>query len=555
MGTRNSGIWFWLLLLSLQLFQGNLLAQESIEKKCLYWVSFTDKGDRPFFPSDVFDVKALERRAAGKIALDESDRPVSPSYLEKVEVNVSSLLGYSKWFNACAVEADSKQIQYIKSLPFVQKIHQVIENDSLKADPVVCGKETNSPSTGRVFSANEKEIIHAQQESMGLSSWQKKGISGKGIRIAVFDAGFPNVDKHPCFEHIRKEKRILATRNFLNKSNNVFERNFHGEAVLSCIAGIQDSLRLGVAPEAEFLLAITEYGMREPFREELFWLMAAEWADEKGAQIISSSLGYGYQRYFLKDMDGKTSLVAKAAAKAVSKGILVINSAGNEGTDNWKLIITPADQDSVLAVGGVDPKNGYHIDFSSYGPNYLGNVKPNLCAPGDVMAARGMKISNIQGTSFSCPLMAGFAACLLQFKPSLIGKPIEAMRFLEEHSSLYPYFDYAHGYGVPDVDFILEGSRNTSSNALSLKDEAVKKSINIQLEEISDDTYLIEEWQHSLYVKFLDEKGKIISYQLYEVKAGTKAIDVPYNKVDQVFAVEAHYAGTTKKIILNHYSH
>jgi subtilisin family serine protease len=295
--------------------------------------------------------------------------------------------------------------------------------------------------------------------------------------------------------------------------------------------------------------------MREPFREEVFWLMAAEWADEKGAHIISSSLGYGYQRYFLKDMDGKTSLVAKAAAKAVSKGILVINSAGNEGTDPWKLIITPADQDSVLAVGGVDPRSGYHIDFSSYGPNYLGHVKPNLCAPGDVMAARGMKIGNIQGTSFSCPLMAGFAACLLQFKPELIGKPIQSMRFLEEHSSLYPYFDYAHGYGVPDVNYILEGKRNTGNAALSLKDEGAKKSINIHFEETSADPYLINEWKHSLYVKFLDENGKVISYQLYEVKSDMKEIDVSYQRVENVFAVEAHYAGVTKKLILNHYAH
>jgi hypothetical protein len=129
------------------------------------------------------------------------------------------------------------------------------------------------------------------------------------------------------------------------------------------------------------------------------------------------------------------------------------------------------------------------------------------------------------------------------------------MRFLEEHSSLYPYFDYAHGYGVPDVNYILEGKRNTGNAALSLKDEGAKKSINIHFEETSADPYLINEWKHSLYVKFLDENGKVISYQLYEVKSDMKEIDVSYQRVENVFAVEAHYAGVTKKLILNHYAH
>ncbi len=203
----------------------------------------------------------------------------------------------------------------------------------------------------------------------------------------------------------------------------------------------------------------------------------------------------------------------------------------------------------------MDPKTGFHSDFSSYGPNYQGHVKPNVCAPGDVMAARGKKIVNIQGTSFSCPLMAGFAACLLQFKPDLIGKPIQTMRYLEEHSSLYPYFDYAHGYGIPDASYIISGVKNSGKAAFALKDESAKKSININLNETSNDPYFIEAWKHSLYVKFLDEAGKIISYQLFSVQPFTKEISAPYDKIEKVNAVEVHYAGITKKIILNHYAH
>ena len=66
--------------------------------------------------------------------------------------------------------------------------------------------------------------------------------------------------------------------------------------VLSCIAGVKDSVRLGLAPNAEFLLARTERSRREPFSEEENWLAAAEWADRNGADIINSSLGYVHHR-------------------------------------------------------------------------------------------------------------------------------------------------------------------------------------------------------------------------------------------------------------------
>ena len=79
-------------------------------------------------------------------------------------------------------------------------------------------------------------------------------------------------------------------------------------------------------------------------------------------------------------MDGKTSLVARAANMAAAKGILVVNAAGNEGGDDWKFIGTPADADSVLSVGGVSPETNIHIPYSSFGPTSDKRMKPNVCA-------------------------------------------------------------------------------------------------------------------------------------------------------------------------------
>src|SRR6185436_820200 len=111
---------------------------------------------------------------------------------------------------------------------------------------------------------------------------------------------------------------IIATYNFISKNENVFSHNAHGLGTLSCITGILDSINIGLATGAEFLLARTEQATGEPFSEEENWLAAAEWADKHGANIISSSLGYSYQRYFNTEMNGKKSLVARAAAMAAS---------------------------------------------------------------------------------------------------------------------------------------------------------------------------------------------------------------------------------------------
>ena len=145
----------------------------------------------------------------------------------------------------------------------------------------------------------------------------------------------------------------------------MFRGGAHGTEVLACLAGRlagRDTLSigpaLGLAPAATYLLARTESLASERYTEEEAWLRAAEWADQQGADIISSSLAYTEQRYFPEQMDGRHSLIGRAATLAARKGILVVSAAGNDGDDDWVRIGTPADADSVLAVGGLDPPRG-----------------------------------------------------------------------------------------------------------------------------------------------------------------------------------------------------
>lgn len=423
-----------------------------------YWVMLTDKAGTTFDPYSYFDAKAIERYLINEADLyDISNYPLNESYVQQVNALATEEVGESRWLNAAAVMATPEQVVAIKKLPFVKEVvaiesnmHLAVKDGSDRSDQ----SDLSDMSDGLDKAISAK--LHDQLVRMGGKYFRDKGIDGKGIRIAVFDGGFPQVNTHVAFKHLRDEGRIVKTWNFPNKKENVYGWNSHGLMTLSCIAARMGDMDLGMATGAEFLLARTEIEA-EPFKEEVWWQMAVEWADKNGADIISSSLGYGKDRYYTKDMNGQ-SYVAKAGNLAARKGMLVCNSAGNEGDDNsWYTIITPSDADSVLCVGGITPSltDYQRTSFSSYGPTADGRQKPNVCAFAYAWAANtgssNQEYLMVPGTSFSCPLVAGFAACAMQSRKGI--KTMELFREIEKSGDLYPYCDYTYGYGVPQADY------------------------------------------------------------------------------------------------------
>jgi serine protease AprX len=417
-----------------------------------YMVFFKDKKNTTFNPYEYFDAKSIERRLKQEIPLsDSSDFPVNDDYIKTVFALADSISYSSRWFNSLTVFADENSLQKITDLPFVKGI------EPLSARLIPAGNDKGEYNI--TLNNDQLKLLQKQTERLGISAFREKGFDGKGIRIAIFDAGFPSVDVNPCFEHIRKENRIIKTFDFGKNRENVYAFNGHGTNVFSCIAGMVDSIPIGLATGAEFLLARTENALLEPYGEEENWLAAVEWADKNGADIINSSLGYTVHRYFREDMNGKISLIARAANMAAGKGILVVNAAGNEGESGWKFIGTPADADSVLSIGGIDPETDIHSSFSSFGPTADKRLKPNVSAYGSVIAAGRFGLINTQGTSFASPLVAGFAACAWQSNRNLTN--MELFHEIEKSATLFPYYDYAHGYGIPQAEFFISGKNNT----------------------------------------------------------------------------------------------
>jgi subtilisin family serine protease len=210
----------------------------------------------------------------------------------------------------------------------------------------------------------------------------------------------------------------------------------------------------GTAPGADYILLRSEDATTEYPVEEDYWAAAAEYADSAGADVISSSLGYftfddPLMNYSYSDMDGNTAFVTRAADIAASKGILVVVSAGNERNKEWLRIIAPSDGNSVVGVGAVN-QDLTISDFSSAGYSADRRVKPDVVAPGVNLNTQNYpgQVNRASGTSFSCPVISGLSASLMQAVPA--ASPPEIMNILHESSDRYNNPDTLYGYGLPD---------------------------------------------------------------------------------------------------------
>lgn len=503
-----------------------------------YWVVFTDKQDVNFNPYSYFDSKTIEKREELGISLVQfTDLPLNQTYCRSVE-EFGSISSKSRWLNAVSVRLNSHEISLLSNQSFVEEIVPI---QSLTTTEI--GKSIN-------ITPDQLSHINDQVKALGGDIFHEHKIDGRGVRIAVFDGGFPAVDTLSIFSHIRDEGRIIKTYDFVKKTEFVYDYNSHGTSVLACIAGFIDSTYFGLGTGAEFLLARTEV-KPEIFEEEENWAAAMEWADKNGADIISSSLGYTSDRYFPRQMDGKTVFVSKIANIAARKGMLVVNAAGNDGDSDWEVIGAPADADSVLSVGGISSKTGYHIDFSSYGPTFDGRLKPNVVAFGDVVTSGKNSLKTAHGTSFSAPLVSGFAACVMQLNPDWDN--MKVFNEIQNSGHLYPYYDYAHGYGVPQAAYFLEKEQLVEESFSFVKQVdilEIKLIIKIHVEEnIEAAAKRFESDNMYLYYHIADvETGKIRKYALVEMLT-SDLFTIPLSDINEGEMVRAHFKGFTNEYI------
>ncbi len=418
-----------------------------------YRVDFTDKFNNGYSlesPYEFLSERAIQRRIAQEIPFDPNDLPVSQVYIDSLEHAGIPVLNRSKWFNAVTTgDITAQQAGYMAGVSFIKDILFLKPSGVNK-------KSTGTIATQSSFAPEIFDYGYAFRQ-IDINNGQGLhylGFSGSGMLIAVIDAGFDAADTLEIFDKIRNEGRLLGTWDFVNGGTNVFQYHPHGTSVLSIIGGFLPGLYAGTAPDASFILLRSEDASSEYLIEEDNWVSAAEFADSAGVDVINTSLGYTEfddpaQNHTYADMDGNTTRISIAADIAASKGMLVVNSAGNEGGTFWKYISAPADGDSVLSIGAVDGF-GAITSFSSRGPTSDGRLKPNVCGMGSgnfVVRTNGT-ISAGAGTSYSSPEIAGLSACLWQANPEATA--MEIFRAIQQSADRYYDPDTIYGYGIPD---------------------------------------------------------------------------------------------------------
>ena len=436
-----------------------VLDELPLDSTSSFWVFFTDKG---IFSSSVYKQalkncysqvtpKAVQRRKlrGQRELFDFTDIPVNNDYIEQVKLTGVRICAVSKWLNGVAVKASKTQIERISQFIFVRRIQK---SATFYKNDLLSEKETffERPKQGHFFLNYGNSF--AQLAQIFVPELHRLGYSAKGILVCILDTGFKK--SHPAFVKAFEEGRVLGEYDFINQDTNTqnepgdqSDQHNHGTSTWSTLGGEFDGELYGSAYKADFLLAKTEMMDSEIVAEEYNWVAGIEWAESLGAEVVSSSLGYSdwYEYY---DMDGNSAITTQAADVAVSKGMIVVNAAGNERQSSWHYIIAPADGDSVIAVGAVD-RDGNLAGFSSVGPTYDGRIKPDVvaCGVGTYSAiAANNGFGYLSGTSLSTPLVAGVCALLLEVDSFLT--PIQIRDTLWHTSSQAQNPDTLMGYGI-----------------------------------------------------------------------------------------------------------
>lgn len=436
-------------------------AQQSVAPD-IYLIRFTDKANNAYDisrPLEFLSTKAINRRSKQNISFEDSDLPVTSMYIDSLKTTGFNIINISKWLNAVSVRVtDTTLFRKLKKISFVEPYNAPVSlsmgnTKRTPKEPDIIESRLKSDRIDYGLSAEQIAIHHGEY-------LHQKGFHGEGMTIAILDAGFQDVKDFTSLQNLWFEQRVIASRDFANLSGNTFYSSLHGSNVLSVMAGVSEGNLGGTAPKANYILVRSENSSVRNFQsyeypvEEFDWVVAAEYADSIGADIINSSLGYSEfletsYNYTYSQMDGQTAISSIGAKIAASKGLLVVASAGNEGDSFWKYITAPADADNIITVGAID-RFGSHASFSSTGPTADGRIKPDVVAVGKGTLLQSSKniFSPANGTSFSAPIISGLAACLWQAVPNATN--LQIIDAIKRSSSHFSNPDTINGYGIPN---------------------------------------------------------------------------------------------------------
>jgi subtilisin family serine protease len=400
--------------------------------------------------------KSIERRIKNmgeENFITYEDLPIPDDYVSQIEKLGVKIENKLRWFNAVTSYLTDAEKNDILNLPFVDKIEPV--KKFVFRNPELETTSSFLKQSSRLYSFDYGQSF-GQLQLSDVPEVHTKGITGTGVLLGLLDTGF-NWKNHESL----KDANVVAQYDFVfhdssteNDSLDNPAQHNHGTLVFSIVGGFKEGSLIGSAFGADFILAKTEDIRSEKHIEEDNYAAALEWMESYGVDVTSSSLGYSTFdppefSYTYNDMDGKTTIVTRAAELAFRRGVVTLTSAGNEGLTSWHYIVAPADGFNTIGIGAVNNSNEV-ADFSSRGPTYDGRIKPDIVTQGvGIYCANAGNFSGYQtasGTSVAAPIASGIAVLLLSAHPYLKNTQVRNILLETADNSLAP--NNYRGYGL-----------------------------------------------------------------------------------------------------------
>lgn len=307
-------------------------------------------------------------------------------------------------------------------------------------------------------------------------------LQGQGITVAVVDSG---IAPHQDFNDANGQSRILARVDFASLGSSADDFYGHGTHVAGSIGGngaLSNNRFAGVAPKVNLIdvkvMDDLGIGTTSDVVAGLQWIL--ENKDLYNIRVVNLSLNSTVVEPY------DTSALDAALEILWFNGIVVVVSAGNNGSTASGIVFPPANDPFVITVGAVDDKGTRDTSddtlasFSAYGVTPEGFSKPDIVVPGKniisplasddcnlmishpdhaVSGENGTYYFRMSGTSMASGVAAGAVALLLQDEPNLTPDQVKYRLMATAHP-----FQGGNGAGYLDIYQAVYSNTTESAN-------------------------------------------------------------------------------------------
>jgi len=343
----------------------------------------------------------------------------------KSNVNISSLspdeaFEYQSWVRAkqeIVGEVNPEEVRQLRRMSKTMKAGDSIIRNDIKKEEYSCkdlGSYTSAVMSAqqtrdiliRICKANDNEEITNQQildQLEGdLNKMEASEIAPKKYRDDIVKDNYEDFN-----DKFYGNNNVMVS----NKSA------LHGTHVSGIIGAIRGNSK-GMDGVADNVRIMTLRAVPDGDEHDKDIALAIRYAVDNGARVINMSFG--------KSFSPEKKWVDDAVKYAESKGVLLVHAAGNDAKNLDTTFNFPSPQlidgtrpTNWITVGASgDPKaGGLTAGFSNYGKKEVDVFAPGVKIYSTVPG--GNTYQNLQGTSMASPVVAGLAAFIMSYYPTL----------------------------------------------------------------------------------------------------------------------------------------